>query len=468
MNVRLQHDLAEIEAVLELTRAAALKFLSGLESRAVVAQSISPEPLPLPQNGLGAISALEQLRDRFESGLSGSAGSRYFGFVTGGVTPAALAGDWLTAVYDQNVIGAGDSIASLVELETLTMLRSLFGLPDSFSGSFVTGATMSNFVGLALALAWCGQQQDVDISQEGLAALGTIRVLSGTPHASVYKALSMLGIGRNSLVGVKTLEDREAVDVDALADALAMTQQETPGMPVVVVANAGTVNTCDFDALYAIEALRTRFNFWLHVDGAFGGFAACSPRFCHLVAGLECADSLTIDAHKWLNVPYDAAMQFTRHPDLQVGVFQNAAAYLDGEYRADNFVHLTPENSRRWRALPAWMTLVAYGRDGYREIVERTCDLAGKLGQLIDDSADFDLLAPVRLNGICFTLAGLQPGEKRRLDQFLRRVVDDGTFFLTPTTYRTLPALRISISSWRTSAPDIDLAWHALLRAVMA
>jgi glutamate/tyrosine decarboxylase-like PLP-dependent enzyme len=255
------------------------------------------------------------------------------------------------------------------------------------------------------------------------------------------------------------LPGREAVDVPRLAEAL----DALAGTPAIVVANAGTVNTVDFDDLRAIAALKGRYPFWLHVDGAFGAFAALSPEHAHLVDGLAAADSVCVDLHKWLNVPYDAAVQFTRRRDLQVQVFKNSAAYLGTLTDDPNFMHLTPETSRRLRAMAAWFTLTAYGQKGHREIVERNIALAHRLGERLDASGLVRLLAPVRLNVVCFTLP--DPGQVHEL---ARLIANSGETFLTPTVYNGQPALRAAFSNWRTTEADLDRIADAITTACEA
>jgi glutamate/tyrosine decarboxylase-like PLP-dependent enzyme len=459
MNPQLEQDLRNFSSLMERTSLEAQKVLAEIDSRAAFKTAIKFEADTLPENGLGARGALELFLEKYAHQMTGSAGARYLGFVTGGATPASLMGDWLCSTFDNNAADPVSSITPQLERVTLAMLRDLFGLSDAHSGAFVSGATMSSFVGLAQARQWFGHQYGVNIAQDGLYSIPNLRIFSGTPHSSIFKALSMLGMGRGNLEPVATLPDREAIDIGALRMAL-----ERHNAPCIVVANSGTVNTVDFDDLEAIHALKTEFPFWLHVDAAFGGFAATSPEFSSLVAGMDSADSITIDAHKWLNVPYDSAMQFSRHQNLQLEVFQNmGAAYLGAISDNPEFVHLTPENSRRFRALPAWFTLLAYGREGHAEIVSRNVNLARGLGEKIESSSDFKLLAPVRLNVVCFTLKNPVQTE---ITALLERIREDGKIFLTPTNYKGTPAIRAAFSNWRTVPSDLELIWQSLARAV--
>ncbi|MER6279453.1 pyridoxal-dependent decarboxylase [Streptomyces sp900105245] len=460
MHPALAGDLSRLPELLQDACDFAAGELTGLAERPVAATGRAPGRAPLPAEGAGAEAALTRFAERWAPGFSGSAGPRYLGFVTGGATPASVAGDWLTSALDQNLSGAGGSWAAELERETVDWLRDLFGLGDAHGGAFVTGATMSNTVGLAIAREWIGERLGVDVSRQGAAALGPVDVYSGSPHSSITKAMSVLGIGRDRLRPVPLLPGgREAVDVGALEAALA----GRDGRPAIVVANAGTVNTVDFDDLRAIAALKERYGFWLHVDAAFGAFAALSPEHAALVDGLDAADSVCVDLHKWLNVPYDAAVQFTRRPDLQVAVFHNASPYLGLPTGEPDFLHLTPENSRRLRALPAWFSLVAYGRAGHREIVERNVALARRLGAGIDALPGLRPLAPVRLNVVCFTLAG-DPSQER-VDALARAVAASGEAYVTPTVYGGVPGLRAAFSNWRTTQADTDRVLEALAAA---
>lgn len=448
----LQYDRQHLNDILEVAHSAASEFLESLATRPA-GHILQPMPHDvLPEEGLGAQEALAAFRGKYENLLAASPGPRYLGFVTGGSTPAAVAGDWLVSAYDQNVGSDGDSIATTVERETLGLLRALFGLPESFEGAFVTGATQANFVALATARQWVAAQHSIDVSQQGLWNVPPIPVLGGSPHASVVKALAMLGMGRQVMEYVPSLPGRMAVNLEALAQRLTALD----GVPAIVVASAGDVNTGDFDDIAAMADLCKTHGTWLHVDGAFGLFAACDPARAHLLRGLEYADSITADGHKWLNVPYDSGFVFTRHLALHQQVFKVSAAYLGD---TSDLSHRTPEDSRRFRALPAWMTLMAYGKNGYRELVARCCFLAQELGQGIEQSPRFELLAPVRLNIVCFALRNANAEQR---NQFLERLKEDGRVLLTPTFFAGKPAIRAAFSNWSTSEEDIPVILEAL------
>lgn len=459
---RMKDDLSSIDAILDQARAMAGDYLRSLHQRPAAATLPAelPQHVLLPVQGEGAQGALDRFKREYVGLLSASPGPRYFGFVTGGGTPASLAADWLVSAYDQNTQRNGDTCASLIELQTVDMLRQLLGWPASWTGTCVTGATMANYVGMALARQWAGHRYGRDVAAEGLHGLPPVPVYSGSAHSSTLKALSMAGMGRGSVHTLPPLPGREAFDVAALEQLL----QERDDQPSIVVASAGTVNTVDFDDLVAIASLRQRYPFWLHVDAAFGGVAAASEPRRALMAGIEAADSVTVDAHKWLNVPYDCAVAYTAHLPLQVEVFQNHSAYLPPpEQFPDHFLHLTPENSRRFRALPLWMGLQAYGQEGYAALVEQNCEAAAYLGRLIERDARFRLVAPVRLNVVCFALAHGGAADHAQLQQALHR---DGTAYLSPSILDGQPILRAAICNWRTIKADIDMTFAALQRLV--
>ncbi|HEY9256489.1 pyridoxal phosphate-dependent decarboxylase family protein [Chitinophaga sp.] len=457
MDLKLQDDLKHMDQLLQLTKDFSSRFLSSIDELAADKQVVINSRIAMPDAGVGGNAALEMFRQRYGDGITAAAGPRYWGFVTGGVTPASLMGDWLTSAIDLNSSDKS-SVSFYIETETIALLKELFGLPAPFLGCFVTGATMSNFTGLAVGRQWLGQQLGVDIAAEGMSALPGLKVLSGTPHSSVSKAMSMVGLGRNNLVRIAVPEGRECVDILALKKYL----QENKG-PFIYVANAGTVNTVDFDDIAALVKLRDEYGFWLHVDAAFGGFAACSDQWKHLLNGWEQADSITIDAHKWLNVPYDAAMIFCRHPQLQTAVFQNAgAAYLGDPSAQFNFINHIPENSRRQRALPAWFSLMAYGKEGYRWLVENNIALAKQLGSLLDANPNFVLLSPVRLCVVCFTLNVAAAEEAAAVNEYLEILNASGLVCMTATVYGGRQAIRAALVNWRTSGNDVTMVYDAM------
>ena len=429
-------------------------FLDSLATRP--AGRMEAVPAITVPDGIGLDAALRCFREQLAPGLSGSNGPRYFGFVTGGASPAGLAGDWLAAASNQNVSNDIGSSAAAIERATCARLAELFGLDPALRGHFVSGATAANLVGLASARQALHRRLGFDSADAGLHAAPPVRVLAGAAHSSILKVMAVLGIGRAALQPVACLPGRTAVDPVALDAALAQGHPAT-----IVVASAGEVNTGDFDDLEAVAAACRRHGAWLHVDGAFGLFAALSPAHAPMLAGIGHADSVTVDMHKWLNVPYDSAVAFVREPKAQREVFRASAAYLGD---SDDPLHFTPENSRRFRALPAWMVLAAHGREGIAEAVRRCCALAAALGEGIAATPGLELLDDVRLNIVCFALSGDRSARAR--DALLDRLNADGRAFMTPTVLFGRPGIRAAVSNWSTRDEDIALTLAALRDAM--
>ena len=418
----------------------------------------------LPAEGYGSAAALRELIDAASEGATRSAGPRFFHFVMGGGTPAALAADWWASALDQIALNwVSSPFAMRLEQVSLGWLKELFALPGSWSGVFTSGATMANFTGLAAARRWWGLQQGVDVEDAGLAGLPPVPVLaSGYVHASAVKALAMLGIGRRQ-VQTFAADASGRLDAAALEDAF----RGLGGSPAILVATAGEVNAGGFDPIAAMADLAETYGAWLHVDGAFGLFAALSPGTRELVRGVERAHSVALDGHKWLNVPYDCGAAFVHDPALHHGAFTAAAAYLGGdELERPVFGNLSPEMSRRARALAVWATLRAYGRDGYRAMVERHLELARRLAGQVDAEPELERLADVILNVVCFRYrpAGLADDELDDLNTRLgQAVLEDGRVYFGTTVHAGKVAFRPAIVNWRTGPADVDLVVPTVL-----
>ena len=276
----------------------------------------------------------------------------------------------------------------------------------------------------------------------------------------------MLGIGSNNFTTIKTIEgNREAIDVADLEKNI----ESLNGKPFILISSAGTVNTADFDDFEAISKLKGKYNFWWHIDAAFGGFAAVSDKYKHLVEGWEGADSITIDCHKWLNVPYESAFYLIKkeHTSLQIETFQNSnAPYLGNPLENFNYLNVLPENSRRLRALPVWFSLLAYGKEGFKDIVENSASMALQFANELIEDGNFELLAPIRLNNVCFTLKGNHNHEK--VSEFLTLLNDKGKVFMTPTVYQNRKGIRASFVNWRTTENDIKIVMEEMKETLNA
>jgi glutamate/tyrosine decarboxylase-like PLP-dependent enzyme len=465
MNPVLQQDIKDIENILEKVKQQGIDFLNVIDDVPTSTQNTITTDRNLNESGLGALSVLEEFNQRLAPLMVSQAGPKYWGFVTGGATPASIVGDWLTTIYDPNAQAtkAQGGVSALIEIETINLLLQLLDLPKSFLGGFVTGATMSNFTCLAVARQWFGKQLDQDFAKNGIST--PLNILTATPHSSAVKCLAMLGIGSQNFTKTKTVEgNREAIDIIDLEQNI----KSLNGQPFILISSAGTVNTADFDDFVAITKLKEKYNFWWHIDAAFGGFAACTPKYKHLVSGWENADSITIDCHKWLNVPYESAFYLIKeqHRNLQVETFQNSnAPYLGDPLENFSYLNFLPENSRRLKALPVWFSLLAYGKKGFQDIIENSVEMALLLDTFITNNESFELLASTRLNNVCFTLAGEHNQEKVNL--FLTHLNDKGKVFMTPTVYQNQKGIRASFVNWRTTEFDVQLAITEMKASVL-
>ncbi len=413
--------------------------------------------VPLPEAGCGAAEAIDELLRLNEVAGGNTAGPRAYHFVIGGCTPAALAADLLATAFDAITYTWVLSPAGVeMERQALNWLKELFGLPASWTGVMVTGATMANFVCLAAARQWWGEQHGEDVSETGLSGLPQMPVLgSGFVHASTLKVLATQGVGRGHVQRFQR-DDFGRLDIDAFRKGL----DALEGAPAVVVVNAGEVNAGEFDPVLEMVELARQYNTWIHVDGAFGLFAAVSPRTAHLVEGLEQADSATVDGHKWLNVPYDSGYAFVRDYGLMARAFRYSADYLPVEDHArPTYGAIGPESSRRARSFAVWATLKAYGRTGHRRIVEHCLDITQHFAAVVRRTPGLELLNDPQLNIVSFRYdpGGLDETALNDLNERLgQAVLDDGRFLVGTSKMGPRTIFRPAFSNWRTRRSDVE------------
>lgn len=452
--------------LLDHTVERALDFLESLPGRPVGARAGVEELRaalggPLPESGGEAVEVVRRLADAAEEGLVASAGPRYFGFVTGGSLPVALAADWLAAAWDQNgALSVMSPALAVVEETAGRWLLELFGLPESASVGFTTGAQMASFVGLAAARHAVLAREGWDVERRGLVGAPAIRLFVGEEsHVTVRVALRMLGLGDETAVDV-AVDGEGRMRPEALEAALA----EGSG-PAIVIAEAGNVGSGAFDPLAPIAEICRRHGAWLHVDGAFGLWAAASPRYRHLTDGLAWADSWTTDAHKWLNVPYDCGLAIVADAEAHHAAMTSSASYLirqeGGERDGFDWV---PEASRRGRAFPVWAALAHLGRRGVAELVERCCDLAARMAEALGAADGVEIVNDVVLNQVMVRFLGDSDEASDRLtDEVTRRLQTEGTCWAGGAAWRGRRVLRISVSNWSTTEEDIDRSAAAIL-----
>jgi glutamate/tyrosine decarboxylase-like PLP-dependent enzyme len=412
---------------------------------------------PLPETGSGAEATIERLIELNEKAGGNAVGPKSYHFVIGGSTPAALAADMLATAYEAIPYTWILSPTGVeMEMQALDWLKELFGLPESWSGVMVTGATMANFVGLASGRQWWGEQLGFDVSETGLAGMPQMPVLtSGFVHAATLKCLAVQGIGRGNVQRF-CRDDFGRLDIRAMEKALLVLD----GQPAMMIVNAGEVNAGEFDPVSEMIDLARQHNCWVHLDGAFGLFAKASPRTAHLVEGLERADSVTVDGHKWLNVPYDSGYAFVRDYGLMARAFRYSADYLPDENNVrPTMGAIGPESSRRARSFAVWATLKAYGRSGQQRIVEHCLDIAQYCAKNIREADKLELMNDPLLNIVAFRYnpGGMSEAQLDALnDKLGQALLDDGRFLVGLSKIGPRTIFRPAFSNWRTRPVDID------------
>jgi glutamate/tyrosine decarboxylase-like PLP-dependent enzyme len=440
--------------LLDRTVAIAREYLDQLEDQQVGAGARIEElrsslDLPLPDEGVDAERVIDELAQAVAPGLVASAGPRYFGFVIGGAVPASLAADWLTSVWDQNAaIYAAAPAACVAEAVCARWVVELFGLPPTSSVGFVTGGQAGNVTGLAAGRHAVLARAGWDVERRGLTGAPPIRVLVGEEaHVTVTVAARLLGLGTDSI---------EYVPVDAQGrmrpDAVEERLSGWRG-PTMVCAQAGNIDTGAIDPVGEIATIAERHGAWCHVDGAFGLWAATSPRHREQLVGFERADSWVADAHKWLNVPYDSSFAIVKDPEAHRAAMTLAAAYLPRDAEEERWpAEWVPELSRRARAFPVYAALRSLGRRGVAGIIENCCARAAQLAELLDEVPGAEILNEVTLNQVLVRFGD----DDAVTDEVIGAVQDHGVCWLGGTTFRGRRAMRFSICNWATSPEDIE------------
>jgi glutamate/tyrosine decarboxylase-like PLP-dependent enzyme len=461
-------DVNDRAGLLRQATSMAIDYLEGVDERPVgrpveVARVRHDLAIPLPSVGVDPELVLRELASAVDPVLVASAGPRYFGFVVGGSTPAALVADWLTSAWDQNAgLYVLSPAAATVEEVVAGWLVELFGLPSGSSLGLTTGATMANFTALAAARHALLGRDGWDVERQGLFGAPQIPVVVGDEaHVTIHVALQMLGMGRDRVIRVPA-DEQGRMRPDALHAALADLDR-----PAIVCAQAGNVNTGAFDPLVPISQAVRANGGWLHVDGAFGLWAAVAPSLRQQLDGLDGADSWTTDAHKWLNVPYDCGIVLVRdaaahHAAMTLG----AAYYVETAGAERDPYNWVPESSRRARGFTIYAALRALGREGLADLIDRSSALARRFADQLGSVPGVRILNDVVLNQVLvrFEADDDDDGADERTRRVVAAVQRDGTCWLGGTTWHGMAAMRISVSNWSTTEDDVDRSVQAILR----
>ena len=446
--------MCEMRELLQSVAERAARYLEELPERRVGPSAEAVRALEgfaeaFPEGPTTPEQTLQMLDELGSPATMAMAGPRFFGFVIGGSLPVALAANWLATAWDQNAgLFAATPVAALLEEVALDWLLDALKLPAGCGGAFVTGATVANFTALAAARDAVLERVEWQVEEQGLFGAPAIKVaVSEEAHPSVFKSLGMLGMGRERVL---------RVPVDAQGRMRADRLPVVNG-PSIVCLQAGNVNTGAFDPAAEICRRAHDMGAWVHVDGAFGLWAAASPRHAHLCAGVEQADSWATDAHKWLNVPYDSGLAFVRNPEHLRAAMSLKAAYLpQGEHREPS--QYVPELSRRARGVDVWAALKSLGRGGLAGMIARNCDGARRFAEGLR-GAGFEILNDVVLNQVLVSFG--TPDVTQRV---IAGIQEDGTCWCGGTKWQGRDAMRISVCCWATEAGDVERSLEAMLR----
>ncbi|MFD3947140.1 pyridoxal phosphate-dependent decarboxylase family protein [Streptomyces sp. NPDC058579] len=443
----------------------AVRWLASLPDRRVPARASVDEIVralgeELPAGPSPPADVVELMATSCEPGLTAFPSGRFYGFVVGGTEPAALAADWLVSAWDQNCVMRTVSPAyTAVEEIAGAWLLDLLGLPGDSSVGFTTGATMANFTCLAAGRDAVLRRAGWNVARDGLTGGPGVRVVAGeSRHMAIDLALRYLGLGRPELVRA---DGQGRLEPDALRRALTAGDSQDPS-PTIVILQAGDIHSGAFDPFAECVGIAREAGAWVHVDGAFGLWAAASPRYAHLTAGSADADSWATDAHKTLNVPYDCGLAIVRDPSALRAAMGEQGDYLIQHEHGDP-IDKVPELSRRGRAFTVWAALRSLGRSGVAELVERLCRHASAFAAGI---ADID--GATVLNDVAFTQVCAEFGGDARTDRVLARLLDDGTAWISGSTWHDTRVMRISVSNWSTTDEDVRRTLDAIRRAAAA
>jgi glutamate/tyrosine decarboxylase-like PLP-dependent enzyme len=424
---------------------------------------------PLNDCGLAPEEVVCDLVRDTQGGIVGSAGGRFFAWAIGGSVPAALAADWLTAAWDQNAgLYASGPAAAVVEEVAGEWLKELLGIPRSASFAFVSGCQMAHATCLAAARHALLQQRGWDVERRGLCGSPPIRVLASNRHGSVERAIRLLGIGTDHIVDLE-LDGQERITPAVLSAALAT----DPGSPTIVLLQAGDVNSGSYDDYRAVIPMAQQQGAWVHIDGAFGLWAAASPHYRHFLEGAELADSWATDGHKWLNVPYDSGFAFVAHPEAHRAAMSHRAPYLVHDPVARDQMDWNPEWSRRARGFATYAAIRQMGRQGIADLVDRCCRHARTLVEGIGRLEGAEVVWQPRISlGLVRFLdprPGASPEEHDRFtDAVVRRVLAGGEAFFLGTAWHGRRAMRVIVLNWQTSEDDVERALAAIQRSLAA